>query len=325
MGPFILRRLVNSLAILFAVSIASFYILHAAPGDPVSAFLSQPFRQTPQAIIDSVRHQMGLDRPVYVQYWKWLERFVAGDMGYSFTNHSKVATEISRALPNTLLLMGVAIGIGLVLGLLLGVVSALRPNSLIDSVLSFFASAGYGIPQFWVALMLIYLLTYQLKLLPSSGMTNPYSMGATVGDVLVHLILPATTLAITEVAYWQRYQRDSLLSALSEDYIRTARAKGAPPLSVVFKHGWRNSLVAIITLLGLSLGRLLTGSYIIETIFSWPGMGHLGIWAVNNRDYPVIMGILMLSSMMTLGGNLLADVGYAFADPRIRYGDGGRS
>ena len=325
MGPYILRRVANGVAILFAVSIASFYILHAAPGDPVSAFLSQPFRQTPQSVIDSVRHQMGLDQPVYVQYWRWLERFVSGDMGYSFTNHSKVATEIAHALPNTLLLMGVAIGIGLLLGILLGVLSALRPNSFVDSFLSLFASTGYGIPQFWVALMLIYLLTYQLKLLPSSGMSNPYALSLGVGDVLVHLILPATTLAITEVAYWQRYQRDSLLNAMSEDYIRTARAKGAPPLAVVFRHGWRNSLVSIITLLGLSLGRLLTGSYIIETIFSWPGMGHLGIWAVNNRDYPVIMGILMLSSMMTLGGNLLADVGYALADPRIRYGGGGRS
>ncbi len=191
-------------------------------------------------------------------------------------------------------------------------------------MLSFFASAGYGIPQFWVALMLIYLLTYQLKLLPSSGMTNPYSMGATVGDVSSTSSFPPLR-SRSPGSRTGGYQRDSLLSALSEDYIRTARAKGAPPLSVVFKHGWRNSLVAIITLLGLSLGRLLTGSYIIETIFSWPGMGHLGIWAVNNRDYPVIMGILMLSSMMTLGGNLLADVGYAFADPRIRYGDGGRS
>lgn len=324
MGPYILRRFINALVILFAVSIASFFILHAAPGDPVTAFLAQPMRQTPASVIAAARHQLGLDQPVYVQYWRWLEEFASGHMGYSFISHTQVSSEIIHALPNTLLLMGVAVGIGLIIGLLLGVVSALWPNSPIDSALTFFSSIGYGVPQFWVALMLIFMFTYRLHLLPSSGMSNPYALAPSFMGVLIHLILPATTLAITEVAYWQRYQRDSLINALSQDYVRTARAKGARAVRVVFRHAWRNSLVAIITLLGLSLSRMLTGSYIIETIFSWPGMGRLGIWAVNNRDYPIIMAILMMSAVLTLLGNFLADIAYVFADPRIRYTSKGR-
>lgn len=321
MGPYILRRTLNAIIILFAVSVASFFILHAAPGDPVTAFLAQPLRQTPVSVINAVKHQLGLDQPIYVQYLRWLEHFVSGNMGYSFTTHSPVSVEIMQALPNTLLLMGVAVAIGLVIGLLLGVLSALWPNSPVDTALSTFAALGYGVPQFWVGLMLIFFFTYQLHLLPSSGMTSPYALGPTFGGVLVHLILPAATLAIPEVAYWQRYQRDSLITALSADYVRTAHAKGARARRVVFRHAWRNSLVAIITLLGLSLSRLLTGSYIIETIFSWPGMGKLGIWAVDNRDYPIIMAILMMSAVLTLAGNLLADIGYVLVDPRIKYSD----
>ncbi|HLJ61616.1 MAG TPA: ABC transporter permease [bacterium] len=318
MAAYLTRRLVQSLFILFAVSLASFWILRAAPGDPVEMYLSEPFHQTPPAVIAAVRHQLGLDQPTYVQYGRWLAAFLRGDMGYSLVTHAAVAGEIADALPKTFLLMSVATGFGLLAGILLGVWSALRPNGAADTVLASFAAVGFAVPQFWVGLVLIYLLSYVWPMLPSSGMMNAYALSPTTRDVAVHLVLPAATLAVNEVAYWQRYQRDSLLKELTAEYVRTARAKGLRGIVVVFRHAWPNSLVAIVTLLGLSLTRLIAGSYIVETIFSWPGMGYLGISAVDNRDYPVVMAILMVSAVLTLAGNFLADLLHTVVDPRVR-------
>ncbi len=318
MLAYMLRRLLNSLFILFAVSLLSFFVLHAAPGDPIQAFLQQPFSQTPQSVVDSVRQQLGLDQPVHIQYVRWLSRFVQGDMGFSLISRRPVNDLLADAIPNTFLLMGTATLIGLVLGLAFGVYSALRPNSWLDTLFSGFAAVAYALPSFWVALVLIYLFSFVLSWLPASGMMSPYAFQKTFADVISHMILPVAALATNEVAFWQRYQRDSLLSVLSEDYVRTARAKGLLGAVVVLRHAWRNSLVVIITLLGMSISRLLTGSYIVESIFSWPGMGNLGIWAINNRDYPVIMAILMLSAVLIVLGNLMADLAYTFLDPRAR-------
>jgi peptide/nickel transport system permease protein len=317
-SSYLLRRVINSALILFAVSVLSFYVLHAAPGDPIQTFLQQPFSQTPQHVVDAVRHEMGLDQPVIVQYTRWLTRFTTGDMGYSLISRRPVVQLLRDAIPNTFLLMAVSTVVGLVFGIALGVFSALRPNSWLDSWLSAVAAVGYALPSFWVALVLIYLFSFLLSWLPASGMMSPYAFERTSSDVLRHMILPVTALTINEVAFWQRYQRDSLMSVLTEDYVRTAHAKGLRSWVVVARHAWRNSLVVIITLLGLSVARLLTGSYIVESVFSWPGMGHLGIWAINNRDYPVIMAILMLSAVLVVVGNLLADLAYSVLDPRTR-------
>lgn len=318
MLAYMLRRLFNGLLIIFAVSLLSFYVLHAAPGDPIQAFLQQPFSNTPPDVIESVRRQLGLDQPVHVQYVRWLGSFVQGDMGFSLISRRPINELLADAIPNTFLLMGTATLIGLILGLGFGVYSALRPNSWLDTVFSGFAAVAYALPSFWVALVLIYLFSFVLSWLPASGMMSPFALQRTAADVMLHMVLPVATLATNEVAFWQRYQRDSLLSVLTEDYVRTARAKGLLGAVVVLRHAWRNSLVVIVTLLGMSVARLLTGSYIVETIFSWPGMGRLGIWAISNRDYPVIMAILMLSAVLIVLGNLLADLAYTFLDPRAR-------
>ncbi len=318
MAAYLTRRFTHSLLVLFGVSLASFWILRAAPGDPVEMYLSEPFHQTPPAVIASVRHELGLDQPTYIQYERWLGAFIRGDMGYSIVNHTPVASEVAGALPKTFLLTGVATAFGLLAGILLGVWSAVRPNGAVDTVLAGGAAVGFAVPQFWVGLVLIYAFSYVWPILPSSGVMNPYALNLTPGDLAAHLVLPAATLAVNEVAYWQRYQRDSLLRELTAEYVRTARAKGLRGAAVVFRHAWPNSLVAIVTLLGLSLTRLITGSYIVETIFSWPGMGYLGIWAVDNRDYPVVMAILMVSAVLTLAGNFLADVLHTVVDPRVR-------
>lgn len=318
MSVYLLKRLGVSILILLVVSLVSFYILQVAPGDPVSMYLQAPFRQVPQAVIDSVRHELGLDRPVLVQYLHWLRNSTRGNLGYSINTHQAVSTLVAQALPNTLILMAVALGLGLILGLALGVYSAVRPNSWADGFLSAAATLGYAVPPFWAGLTLIYVFSFVWRVLPSAGMMDPFATHLTLGDLARHLVLPAGTLALREFAMWQRYQRDSLITVLHSDFIRTARAKGLSQARVLYKHAWRNSLAAIITLLGLSLSRLLTGSYIIESIFSWPGMGYLGIAAINNRDYPVVMAILMLSAVVTIAGNLLADIGCSLVDPRVR-------
>jgi len=315
----IIRRLMSSVPLLLAVSIVSFWILKSAPGDPVAMYLSQPFERAPQEVIDAMRARLGLNRPLHVQYLTWLKETIRGNLGTSMRNFEPVKEIIARTLPQTILLMGTSFVISLALGILLGVYSALRPYGLGDQFLGFVASLGYAVPNFWLGLMLIYLFSMNLGWLPSGGMMSMRDMGDPLVDRLRHLILPLTTIVFRDIVVWMRYQRDSLLSVLGEDYIRTARAKGLAVRVVVTKHALRNSLIPVISLVGMSMPRLLTGSYVIENIFSWPGMGRVGLDAINNRDYPLILGILMLSSVLVVMGNLLADLSYALIDPRIKY------
>jgi peptide/nickel transport system permease protein len=215
--------------------------------------------------------------------------------------------------------MGIAMSLAVVVGISLGVFSALHPNSTLDNVLSTLAYAGYAIPNFVLGILLIFVFAVWLDLLPTQGMGSLRASEKLIGDRFAHLILPVTTLAFNDIVIWLRYQRNSLLDILSEDYVRTARAKGLSAGRVIFRHAWRNSLIPVITLLGYSLPRLITGSYVVETFFSWPGIGNLSVTAIYQRDYTVVMAILMVSSVMVISGNLLADVCYSLADPRIRH------
>jgi peptide/nickel transport system permease protein len=315
----IVRRLMFSVPLLISVSLVSFGILKSAPGDPVAMYLSQPFERAPQEVIDAMRARLGLDRPLHVQYLTWLKETVRGNLGTSMRNFEPVHEIIARTLPQTILLMGLSFVIGLAAGILLGIYSALRPYGIGDQFLGFIASLGYAVPNFWLGLMLIYLFSMKLGWLPSGGMMSMRDMGDPLLDRLRHLILPITTIVFRDIVVWMRYQRDSLLTVLGEDYIRTARAKGLVVWVVVAKHALRNSLIPVISLIGMSMPRLLTGSYVIENVFSWPGMGRVGLDAINNRDYPLILGILLLSSVLVVMGNLLADISYALIDPRIKY------
>lgn len=318
MHRILLRRVLVSIPLLAFVSVCSFYVLRLAPGDPVRAYLGTTYEQADPAVIQQLRQNLGLDKPIHVQYFHWLRNAAAGNLGNSLLTQRPVAVMIAETLPNTLLLMVVAMALGIFLGITLGIVSGLRPNSAFDTLLSPLAYAGYAIPNFLLGMLLIYFVGVRLNWLPTQGMFSIGQSRDPALDRLSHLVLPVATLAFHDIVVWMRYQRNSLLEVLGEDYIRTARAKGLPERQTVFRHAWRNSLVSLITLLGYSLPRLVYGSYIVETIFAWPGMGRLSVTAAYQRDYPVIMGILLITAAIVIMGNLVADVCYGIVDPRVR-------
>jgi peptide/nickel transport system permease protein len=309
--------------LLLVISLISFMVMHLAPGDPIAMYMNPQKRSMTPAEMDDLRHKLGLDRPVHVQYFYWLGNTLQGNWGYSLKSRAPVTEEIFSRLPNTLLLGGIAILLTLVLAVPIGLISAIKRYSLIDYLATIGAFIGISMPGFWFALLLIQVFSNGLHWFPSVGMQT-IGMDMTgpqrITDVLRHLVLPVLALAVVEIAYWARYQRSSLLEVLNQDYVRTARAKGLQEKWVILKHAFRNSLIPMVTLLGLTLPDLVNGSYIIESVFGWPGMGRLGVSSILQRDYPVIMGVTMLSALMVVSGNLIADLLYAFVDPRIHQG-----
>jgi len=309
--------------LLLVISLISFTVMHCAPGDPLAMYMNPQKRSMTPAEMDDLRHKLGLDRPVHVQYFYWLGNTLQGNWGYSLKSRAPVTEEIFSRLPNTLLLGGIAILLTLVLAIPIGLISAIKRYSLIDYLATIGAFIGISMPGFWFALLLIQVFSNGLHWFPSVGMQT-IGMDLTgpqrITDVLRHLVLPVLALSVVEIAYWARYQRSSLLEVLNQDYVRTARAKGLQEKWVILKHAFRNSLIPMVTLLGLTLPDLVNGSYIIESVFGWPGMGRLGVSSILQRDYPVIMGVTMLSALMVVSGNLIADLLYAFVDPRIHQG-----
>jgi peptide/nickel transport system permease protein len=262
--------------------------------------------------------QLGLDKPVYVRYGIWLTQALQGNLGFSYRTGEAVSQRIADRLPNTIQLTLTALAIAVGLGIPLGIVSALRQYSRLDYFLTLFAFTGISIPSFFFALGAIYILSLKLKLFPSSTMGDPGAENYFF-ERLHHLILPALVLGLDRVASFLRYTRSSMLEVLSQDYMTTAKAKGLGDTLRVWRHGFRNALISVITIVGLSLPALFGGSVIVETIFAWPGMGQMAITAVTQRDYPVLMGVALVTSIAVLLSNLLADIAYAWADPRIRY------
>ncbi len=318
---YIVRRLLQAIPLLLAISVIVFILIEAVPGDASQMYMD-PEKGTDPAYLEQVRKSLGLDQPFYVRYAAWLVKTIQGDMGFSFRNRRPVSLEIGDRLPNTLLLGGVSLLVSLVVAIPIGIISALKRYTLIDYVLSTLALVGISVPIFWVALLLLQIFSIQLGWLPAVGMHSvrqTYTGWAAVMDVVQHMILPVIVLSVAQMASWSRYQRSSLLEVLGQDYIRTARAKGLRERGVIGKHALRNALIPIVTLVGLSVPTIVTGAFITETIFSWPGMGRLGVEAVNGRDYPVIMAVTMLSAVLIILGNLFADIAYAWVDPRIHY------
>ena len=316
MIPFLLRRLWQSLVLLTIVSMIGFAILYLAPGGPMSQFAQSA--QMSQEDLDRIARQLGLDRPLPVQYWDWLLRMLSGDWGRSFRDNSPVWSVIGSHLRATFELMAVSTLIAIALGCWIGILGAIRRYSIFDMVATVGAMVALSIPTFWFGLIAIYLFSVQLGWLPAG---NRQTIGdGSFLDVAHHLIAPALVLALVETAIWARFMRSAMLDVIGQDYIRTARAKGLPESAVLRGHAMRNALLPLITLAGLQFPTLLGGALVTETVFTWPGMGRLFLDSVEYRDYPVVMGILMFSAVMVLLGSLLADMLYAVADPRIRMG-----
>jgi peptide/nickel transport system permease protein len=299
-----------------------FGVLSQAPGGPLTPYLQNP--HITEADIARLKHNLGLDQPVPIQYLHWLGNVVRGDFGYSTSNSESTIDAILERMPATLELMGTAIGLALILGVIFGIVSAIKQYTWVDYVITTLAFFGQSMPVFWFALMLQLLFSvngftgfgYHIAL-PSAGISSGDTFD--LGDRLEHLILPASVLALIYLAGFSRYMRSSMLEVIHSDYIRTASAKGLSRFVVVMKHGVRNALIPLVTIVGLTVPDIVGGAVVTETIFAWPGMGRLFINALGQFDFAVLMGIMCLAALFVVLGNLLADMCYAWLDPRVKY------
>ncbi len=320
MWRFLGRRLLQSLVVLAGLSLLMFTLLVNTPGDPVELLASSLPDVQPEDIA-RLRTYYGLDDPVYIRYVKWLRSLASGDLGYSRTYAQPVTHLIRQRLGNTLQLLTAAFTVAVGVGILVGIYSALHQYSAADYVITLLSFIGLAIPVFWFGIMAILVFAVSIRLFPAGGMITPGVTPGwpTVTDRLWHLVLPTVVLASAGMASWVRYSRSSMLEVVRQDYVRTARAKGLPEPVVTRKHALRNALIPIITLFALSIPGVLDGAVITETIFSWPGMGLLLFQAVLGHDHAVSMAVLLFLAVATILANLLADVAYAFVDPRIRY------
>jgi peptide/nickel transport system permease protein len=326
MLAYALRRLLLAVPLLIGITLVSFIVIHLAPGDPTQMVTGvDPSTSHDPKAYQQLIEQFGLDKPLHVQYWNWLTRLVRLDFGKSFAPHGRpVLTMIAERLPITLLLNVVELLIIVSLAVPIGVVSATRQYSVFDKVTTIFVFLGFATPDFWLALLLMILFGVQLGWLPISGLRSLnweyLSFWQQQADFLGHLLLPITVATFGGLAGFSRYMRQSMLEVIRQDYIQSARAKGLAERVVVGKHALRNALLPIVTILGLSLPTLIGGSVIVESIFAIPGMGQLMVQAAFERDYPVLMGNLVIVSTLTLMANLTADLTYSLVDPRIRVG-----
>ena len=320
MTHYILRRLALAVPLLLGITIITYAIINLAPGDPITALMNpDELNVLSREEIEARREALGLNQPLPVRYLIWLGQTVQGNLGYSIQNRRPVTEMILEKLPASMALSVSSIVMAIVLGTALGVMSALRQYSLLDYALTVFAFFGLSVPGFFFALMGMFLFGVQLKWLPTFGMWTPGEPTEVNLDLLRHAILPVAALTITHIAGSLRYARAATLDARSGDYVTTARAKGLSERHVLWGHVFRNALLPLVTIIGLALPSLIGGSFIIETIFSWPGIGMLGYTAIQQRDYPLQMGIALLAALAVLLANLATDIAYAFVDPRIRY------
>jgi peptide/nickel transport system permease protein len=317
MGNYILRRLLINIPVLFGITILVFTFILLAPGDPVSAYL-KPELGANAALREQLRKELGLDQPAPIRYLRWLGQTLQGNLGYRAVGGQPVGEVLRRALLASAVLMGTALSLGCLIGIPLGILSALRQYSRLDFALTTLAFLGVSSPSFLLGLGGLYVFGLKLGLFPIGGMFSP-SQDFSLLDFLHHLILPALILAFAYIAIFMRYARSSMLEVIQATYVITAQAKGLKRRTVVLGHAFRNALIPIITVIGLALPDMVGGAVITETVFTWPGMGSLLIEGVAGRDYPLIMGISLVVGITVLIANLLTDLAYALADPRIRY------
>jgi len=316
MTRYILQRAAISVPLLLAISVIAFTFINLAPGSPIDAMINPSVGLSPQQE-QALREQLGLNRPLPVRYVLWLGQAVQGNLGFSYNTRQPVLQRIGQRVLPTLELMGAALTVSTVLGVLFGVIAAVRVYSGWDYVLGVLSLLGFSVPSFFVALVALFIFAGQLQVLPAFGMSSEAHAGS-LSDNLYHLVLPASVLSLELMASLTRYTRSAMLEVLHADYVTTARAKGLASLAVIVRHAFRNALLPLITVVSLRLPVLVGGAIVVETVFQWPGMGQLSVQAIQQRDYPVLMGLTIMISIIVLIANLLADVLYAYADPRIR-------
>lgn len=316
LGNYIIRRIASAIVTFLGITILVYFMSTLAPGSPLDALLADP-GMTKEEI---ARHatELGLDKPVYIQYFTWLKELLHGNMGFSYTTYRPVAEVVTERIGATLLLTVTAILLSYIIGIPLGLFSALKPYSAADYSISTIAFIMTGIPGFFLGMILIYIFAVKLRVLPYGGMYDP-SGGNQVLGVIQHLILPALAIAMPETGKILRQVRANMLEVLNEDYVRTARAKGVKEWRVIIVHAFRNTLIPLVTIFSGSVPFMIGGSVVVERVFGWPGLGTLMVDSITKRDYPVIMGISVIIAVIVLVTNLLVDVLYAYLDPRITY------
>lgn len=307
-----MRRVLSAIPVLLGVSIGVFLMLHLAPGDPAVIVAGA---DAPPETVAAIRRELGLDRPLHEQYWMYLKRLLQGDLGRSIRSREPVGELLAQTFPNTLALAVAGIAVAVSVSIPLGVLSAVRRNSWIDNLSRFLALLGASVPLFAVGLALMWVFGYWLRLFPLSG--NGGSVLSWQG--LWHLILPAVSVSFYTLAVLTRLTRSSMLEAVKQDYVRTARAKGLSEVVVIYRHALRNALLPVVTLAGIQFGHLLAGAVVTETIFAWPGMGRLAVSAILSRDFPVVQGVILVIAILFVLVNLVVDIVYAVIDPRIQY------
>lgn len=320
--PFLGGRLVKAVAVVLAIVVCNFFLVHAAPGDPASVMAGQSGPADP-LFLEQLRRQFGLDQPLHVQLWLYLKSVVMLDLGFSHRQQAPVAILIWERLPATLLLTGAAFSFAVVAGVTLGALAAQRVGRWADSVITILALTFYATPLFWVGLMLVLVFSVWLEWLPSFGMSSvgaDLTGMAAVFDVAQHLLLPALTLGLFYMAVYARLTRATMLEVQGQDFVKTARAKGVPEGRITRAHVLRNALLPVITFAGIQAGQLIGGSILVETVFAWPGIGRLAFEALLARDYAVLLGVFFCTSVIVVLFNLMTDLLYALIDPRVEVG-----
>lgn len=314
MKRYFVKRILVALVVLLGITIIDFWIMSLA-GNPIEIISGGP--RVNEALLQQRAQNLGLDQPIYIQYFNWMRAVLHGDFGYSYKTYQEVGSMVKSHLGPTLILMGTALLLSTLIAAIFGIYSAVHEHTWVDYVVQFLAFLGQSIPGFFLALLLIYIFTVRLGLLPSGGM---YELGSNASTIqLKYLIMPTLVLAVEMAGRNIRYIRSSMLEILNKEYLRTATAKGIGRFKVIYKHALRNALLPIVTVLGMEIPTLFGGAVIVEQIFSWPGLGLMTMNAVLQRDYPVIMAMCLLSAVVVLFGNLLTDLLYAVVDPTVRY------
>ncbi|HLO03917.1 MAG TPA: ABC transporter permease [Symbiobacteriaceae bacterium] len=321
MWEYLVRRLGQSLLTIFLVTIVSFGVMHAAPGGPIT-MLESP--KTSAVSLEQKKKNLGLDQPVHIQYARWLGRMVQGDFGKTFISQRPVLDLIKPALKNTLILMTTSWVLTLLIAIPWGIMNSTRPYGLSDNMAAAIGYAGFAMPAFFFGILLQMYFAQKLGWFPLSDMHSMSKQGQFL-DLVHHMVLPVFTLTTISLASYLKYARSSMMEVLGQDYVRTARAKGVPERTVIFRHALRNALIPIITILGLALPGIVAGAALTETVFNWPGMGRQFVEFAIGREYSALMAITLIIAVVVIIGNLLADILYAVVDPRVRLGGKGAS